>query len=229
MTTNYPLVQFEAINQYEKAANGDVKQYPSLELVRLEKWFFKSKKKGKLLEYAFGSGCNTIHLQKCGYNIFGLDVSSGWVRKTRKRVKKIKSAFKPKLLYFKPTSKKLPFKANSFDYVVAMSILSLLRSEKKVKNLLKEFRRVLKPKGKIILDVNDQSSDFSGKHNKIAKNIYVAKPVDGFIKTYCLKTAKDFENVVKKFFKVDDVGFSSHKVVGRTITEFIICATKRGK
>ena len=91
------------------------------------------------------------------------------MRKTRKRVKKIKSAFKPKLLYFKPTSKKLPFKANSFDYVVAMSILSLLGSEKKVKNLLKEFRRVLKPTGKIILDVNDQASDFSGKHNKIAK------------------------------------------------------------
>ena len=229
MKMDYPLVQYEAINQYEKAAYGDVKQYPSLELVRLEKWFFKSKKEGKLLEYAFGSGCNTIHLQKCGYKIFGLDVSSSWVLKTKKRVNKIKSAFKPKLFYLKPNSKKLPFKSNTFDFIVAMSILSLLGSEKKVKNLLKEFKRVLKPSGKIILDVNDQASDFSGKHNKIGKNIYKAKPIDGFIKTYCLKTPKDFENIVKKFFKVEDVGFSSHKVVGRTITEFIICASKKRK
>ena len=45
MTTNYPLVQFEAINQYEKAADGDVKQYPSLELVRLENGFSNRKKR----------------------------------------------------------------------------------------------------------------------------------------------------------------------------------------
>ena len=54
----------------------------------------------------------------------------------------------------------------------------------------------------------------------------MARPIDNFIKTYCLKTAKDFETLIKKYFKVKDVGFSSHKVVGRTITEFIICAQK---
>ena len=85
MIDKFPLVQIEAVEQYEKAADGDVKLYPSLELVRLEKWFFKSKK-GKLLEYAFGSGCNTIHLSKCGYNIYGLDVSKNWVKKTNLRM-----------------------------------------------------------------------------------------------------------------------------------------------
>ena len=41
---NFPLVQSSAVSQYEKAAKGDVKLYPSLELVRLIKWFLKSKK-----------------------------------------------------------------------------------------------------------------------------------------------------------------------------------------
>tara|TARA_B100000029_G_C17566682_1_gene955292 strand:- start:404 stop:1084 length:681 start_codon:yes stop_codon:yes gene_type:complete len=225
MSQEYPLVQKEAVYQYEKAAEGDVKLYPSLELVRLEKWFFNSKK-GKLLEYAFGSGCNTIHLIKCGYKIYGLDVSSNWVRKTKQRIKKAKCRTEPKLFYMKPLSKKIPFKTNTFDYIVAMSVLSLLGSEKKVKNLLKEFKRVLKPSGKIILDINDQSSVFSGNKNKIAKNIFRAKPVDGLIKTYCLKSGKDFRKLVNRFFKVEDVGFSSHKIFGRKIKEFIICATK---
>ena len=35
---------------------GMLNNIHSLELVRLEKWFFKSKKKGKLLEYAFEAG-----------------------------------------------------------------------------------------------------------------------------------------------------------------------------
>ena len=71
----FPFVQYNVIEQYQKAVKGDVKQYPSLELVRLEKIFFK-RKQGKLLEYAFGSGCNTIHLLKCGYEVHGIDVSS---------------------------------------------------------------------------------------------------------------------------------------------------------
>ena len=225
MIDKYPFVQIEAVEQYEKAAEGDVKLYPSLELVRLEKWFFKSKK-GKLLEYAFGSGCNTIHLSKCGYSIYGLDVSKNWVKKTRKRMKKIKGIKSPKLDYLKPVSKKLPYKKNTFDYIVVMSVLSLLGSERKVKNLLKEFKRVLKVGGKIILDINDQASDFSGKENKFSKNVFIARPIDGLIKTYCLKSAKDFENLIKRYFKIKDVGFSSHKVVGRTITEFIICGQK---
>ena len=35
--------------------------------------YFECDKKGKLLEYAFGSGCNTIHLVKCGYDLYGLE------------------------------------------------------------------------------------------------------------------------------------------------------------
>lgn len=223
----FKFVQKSAITQYEKAAQGDVKLYPSLELVRLEKWFFESKK-GKLLEYGFGSGCNTIHLLKCGYRVYGLDVSKNWIKRTTKRIANIKEIKKKaKLIYFRPESKSLPFPDRSFDYIVAMSVLSLLGDEKKVKNLLEEFARILKPKGKIILDINDQKSSFSGKKNNIKKNIYKAKPVNGYIKTFCLKSEKDFKNLVKKYFKIKDIGFSSHKIFKRTITEFIICGIKK--
>ena len=47
----FSFVQNAAIEQYQKAAKGDVKQYPSLELVRLEKIFFGTKN-GKLLRLA---------------------------------------------------------------------------------------------------------------------------------------------------------------------------------
>ncbi len=223
---DFPLVQESAISQYEKAAKGDVKLYPSLELVRLIKWFLKSNK-GKMLEYGFGSGCNTIHLLKSGYNVYGLDVSTNWIKKTNLRIKKIKSIKrKPKLIRLLPNSKKLPFPTNYFNYIIAMSVLSLLGNRRKVKNLLEEFRRILKPNGKIILDINDQKSVFSGKDNKIKNNIYKAKPVDSYISTYCLRTEKDFKNLIKPYFKIKDTGFSSHKLMNRTITEFIICATK---
>ena len=55
------IVQSVAAEQYELGAKLTDKNYPSLELVRLEKLFLKSTGK-EILEYGFGSGVNTIHL-----------------------------------------------------------------------------------------------------------------------------------------------------------------------
>ena len=216
---DYPFVQFDAIEQYEKAAEGDVKQYPSLELVRLEKIFFE-KKGRKLLEYAFGSGCNTIHLLKCGYEVHGIDVSSNWLKKTKERIKKLEYIKnQPNLFLLDPEKTELPFEESSFDYLVAMSVLSLLGSEKKVKNLFKEFKGILKQSGKIIVDINDHQSEFSKNKKEIKKNVFLSKPVDKEIACYCLKNEMEFKKLVEFFFSIKDVGFSSHKVFGRTITK----------
>ena len=66
MTT---LVDAIVKNRWEKEfKDGTDKDYPNIDLVRLEKWFFNSKP-GRLIEYGFGSGVNTRHLAKCDYFI----------------------------------------------------------------------------------------------------------------------------------------------------------------
>ena len=221
---NYPLTQSDAVEQYEKSASkGSFKSYPSLELVRLEKFFFKEEK-GTLLEYGFGSGCNTIHLLKCGYKVYGLDVSASALKRTKKRISEIENISSPKFLLLKKDAKRIPFEDNSFDEIVAMSVISLLGSEKKIKYLFSEFRRVLKPNGKIIIDINDHQSEFSKNKKEVEKNVFLTQIIDKEIKCYCVKSEKDFIDLVKPFFSVIDSGFSSHKVFGRQITEFIICA-----
>ena len=221
------LVQKEVINQYEKASKGGPKRYPSLELVRLEQWFFNSKRSGKLLEYGFGGGCNTAHLYECGYNIYGLDVTKGSIRNTKERFKKIKKR-KGRTLslnLLKANSKTIPFKNNYFDYIVAMSVLSLLGSKTKILHLLKEFKRILKKDGKIILDMNDHKSEFSKGNKMVKKNVFLTNSVDKKIYTYCMKSSNEFADLVSKCFEINDIGYSSHKVFGRRINEWIVCAT----
>ena len=59
------LVQQQVVEKWNATfASGSDKQYPSLDLVRLEKWHFGGVGQGKMVEYAFGSGVNLIHLLK---------------------------------------------------------------------------------------------------------------------------------------------------------------------
>ena len=221
------LVQIEAAAEYEKANKGTFKKYPSLELVRLEKLFFKDQNKGKLLEYAFGDGCNTLHLLECGYEVYGLDVAKEALNSTNFRLKKYPELEKNAKLSLLPLdATKVPYPDNYFSYGVALSILSLLGTEDKVRLLLSELKRVMAPKGKIIIDINDHESEFSKGKKQIEKNVFLSKPMENEIKCFCLENEKDFENLIKDYFKIEDIGYSSHKIFGRRINEWIICATK---
>jgi ubiquinone/menaquinone biosynthesis C-methylase UbiE len=218
----FPLVQIAAIDEYEKGNFETSKSYPSLELVRLEQVFFKDKF-AHILEYGFGSGCNTEHLLKKGYKVTGIDVSKNAIKFSKQRLKKYYK--KVQLLRLLKNSKKLPFKNNNFDYIVILSVLSLLGSKKKIQYLLSELSRVLKPKGKIILDINSINSEFGQK--KISKNIYQTKILKNKILTYCSTSLKDFENLVSKHFRVKDKGYTKFKIFNRKIEEFIISAINK--
>ena len=74
------------------------------------------------------------------------------------------------------------------------------------------------------MDINDHQSEFSQNKKQIEKNVFLSKPVDKEIRCYCLESEKDFINLAEPYFAITDSGFSSHKVFGRQITEFIICA-----
>lgn len=217
-----PFVQRKAIEQYNKSILSSNKDYPSLELVRLEKIFFQ-KPRGKLLEYGFGSGCNTLHLLKKKYNVVALDVAKNAIIKFKKKNKKYK---KISFVLLDPKLKKLPFKSKTFDFIVAMSVLSLLGTKKRVVSLLKEFDRILKLNGKLILDINANSSNVSSKKIIKKKNSYTYV-VDNYIQTFCINSKFQFEKLVKPFFNIVDTGYSKHKLFNSRISEYIICCEKK--
>lgn len=216
------LVQAKAVEQYDKSALVSNKDYPSLELVRLERLFLKNQK-GKLLEYGFGSGCNTLHLSKKKYDITALDISKNAIIKFKK---KINSKNRIKLVHLKANSTKLPFKDKTFNFIIAMSVLSLLGSKKKIIKLFKEFDRVLKKNGRLILDINTKKSNVSNKKKEKIKKTFTYV-VDDYIETYCVGSKKQFTQLVKPFFNIIDVGFSKHQLFKKEISEFIICCEKK--
>jgi ubiquinone/menaquinone biosynthesis C-methylase UbiE len=225
---NLSLVQKAVVKEYDE--EGEIKKYPSLELVRIEKKFFNiHSSNAKVLEYGFGGGCNTEALLDQGYQVFGIDVSKAAFNTTKRRFigKEDKIKGKLNLSLIDSTTSRIDFEDNSFDYIVAMSVLSLLGSEQRIKLLLREFKRVLKEGGRIVLDINDQDSEFSKGKKEVEKNVFLAGPYGDNIHCYCLKTENDFKDLIKEFFEIKDSGYSCHKLFGRRINEWIICAEKK--
>ena len=231
MTT--PLVQPEVVKKWDETfAKGVNDRFPNLDLVRLEKWFFGGVP-GKVLEYGFGAGMNLIHLLQCGYTAEAIDASI-----EAKKALEIKLTQYSELLtrvnlhHIDVNAQCLPFADQTFDYVLCMSVLSLLGTAQRVDSLLSEFKRVLKPGGKILVDINGPRSDFAREGESLGNDIYIYR---GFTKKefpvhcYCPEVPETFVDLVAKHFVIDDVGHHAHKYFHSEIQEFIICAHKKGE
>lgn len=222
------LANDAVIKKWENAfADGSDKRYPSLDLVRLEKWFLKGGR-GRLLEYGFGSGVNLIHLLECGYEIDAVDVAKG----ARTLVEK-KLADRPdiqeraRLHLVSSSDHRLPFEDGVFDYLTCLNVLSLIGSAEAVESLLREFVRVLKPGARAILDVNAPDADFARDMEPLGNHTYAFRnnADDEPVPTWC-PPSDVFEEVVARYFKIDNVGYTSHSYLKSRITEHIICAHK---
>lgn len=98
------------------------------------------KKYQKILDIGCGVGHFTNHLQQnSGSQIIGVDYAQEMIRVARKRYPKIKFVCAP--------AEKLPFKDNSFDAIVAVSLLHHLKAQGLLDQGVKEIFRVLKPEG----------------------------------------------------------------------------------
>lgn len=173
------LIVKKNVKKYEKIySNGQNHIYPNLDLVRIEKIFLKNHH-GKTLDFGFGSGENLIFLTKAGHETFGLETSHSVFKLVKKKL--IKRKIKSKIEILK-NHKKLPYKDKFFDNIVCLSVLSQLKTKKNVIHLLKEFKRILKINGNLIIDLNGP------------KSLYFFQKKD----FYSIKSKKDFLKLLKQ-------------------------------
>jgi SAM-dependent methyltransferase len=226
MTT---LVHPVVIDGWEKAyQKGMDKRYPTLELVRLEKWYFGGHP-GRVLEYGFGTGPNLIHLLECGYTVDGVEASRGAMELVGRKLEgRPDMAGRARLHYLAADSTRLPYDDATFDYVVCLSVLSLLGSRKGVEALLSEFHRVMKPGARMIVDINAQTSEFATKGRPVGHDVFEFQlnPGESAVPTYCPSSPDIFRELLARFI-VDDLGFAAHKYLHSEIYEYVACARKQ--
>ena len=223
------LVSADVVKRWDKAfETGSDKKFPSLDLVRLEKWFFEGKL-GRVLDYGCGSGTNMIYLLESGYQVDGVDASSEALSLVQKKLDTHPDIkYRSSLKHIPIESDSLPYQNEIFDYAICFSVLSLLGSRARVQLLLSELGRVLKPGGKMIVDVNGPPSDFANKGPLVDEDVYEFSevPNENPILSYCPANEEKFQTLLTPYFNVEDMGFISHKYMGHANFEYTACVSK---
>lgn len=128
--------------------HGKVFIKPQKDILKIVKLL---KKRGvkKALDLGCGSGRHVVYLAKRGFLVYGIDnalkgiqITKAWLKK-----EKLKANLKIADIY-----KKLPYPNNFFDAIISTQVLHHNRIEK-IRKLIKETERVLKPKGLIFVTV----------------------------------------------------------------------------
>ena len=211
---------------YEK---GYDKSYPHIELVRLEKLFLDKDKKNTL-DYGTGHCANGIHLLKKGYNVTFCDISKNALKIVKKKINK---KYKGKTTYLYLRNIKLLNKKiyqESFDNIVCLSVINNLDSLKQFKKIFLIFKKILKPKGKLIIDTNLAKNNY-----KILKKINSTTILTSLDKNNRFKFKMCFPKSINQFskiltssgFTILDIGHSSFKVFNQFEKEILFCAKKK--
>ena len=215
---------------YEKTyLEGYDKNYPSIELVRIEKIFFK--KKGLVLDYGCGPGSNGIHFLLNGYNVIFCDISKTALNNLKKKLSKLDLKFQKKYKIVNVLNEPNLFEnyKEKFDYIICMSVFNNFPTKKVADKFLKNFNSILKKNGKIVID-----SNLKDKHNykKIKRNkkfYFTTNPKNlNYLEMYFPKNINEFKNLVQSNnFIIKDIGHSSFKVFSSHESEIIVSAIKK--
>ena len=223
------LVSPPVVERWNRAFEaGSDKRFPSLELVRLEKWHFASKP-GRVLDYGCGSGVNLIYLMEVGYEVDGFDTSTEGLRVVeRKLAQRPDLGSKATLKRITASDDRLPAEDGTYDYVICFSVLSLLSTKERVSRVLAEFARVMKPGAKGIFDINGPVGDFAKAGTSVGDDVYEHEGGDNDItfRAYCPQDPKTFAKLLEPHFRLDDMGYYAYGYMGADTYEFIACVTR---
>jgi len=182
--------------------------YPNESIIRLTKWFFKagygSKNNGRCLDYGCGSSENMQHLLRCGIDADGVEIATEALDECRQKLgQNPEFNNRWKLFLVKPDDKHLPVDDNHYDYVISNQVLYFLDSLDKIEHVLKEFKRILKPGGKLIITMGSRFNSMCIDATPLGGNVYSW----GDHKVYVFKDAQDVRDIFGKYFNIIEVGY----------------------
>jgi len=124
--------------------------------------------KGKVLDYGYGSGNNSVYLMEKGYDVYGVEVAESSFGLLKKNLKdrNLDNEVEEKFLTISPDNLLLPFADNFFDFILSNQVLYFLPTEEHIKKVCLELKRVLRPGGIVLFTMMGSKNYFIAQNTK---------------------------------------------------------------
>ncbi|MDP8213175.1 MAG: class I SAM-dependent methyltransferase [Candidatus Zapsychrus exili] len=184
--------------------------WPNETLVRLFKGSYmpgvrKNYKGKKVLEVGFGVGNNLMFCGTLDMELFGVEVHKDICDHATKRMEELGHNADLKV----GKNSKIPFKDNSFDYIVSWDVLHYEGREDLIVKAISEYSRVLKPGGRFFISTVAPKHTILRKSKTLGNHQYEIGREDDFRKgeTFFYFDSKEYiKFYFSKYFSKIDVG-----------------------
>ncbi len=185
-------------------------------------------KNASILDVGCGFGNNLLPFLLKGLTCYGTEVTE--------EISKIAEA----VLYdrgFKVTIKigsnrKLPFEDGLFDIVISSGVIHYEGRKEQIEEALREYSRVLKPKGVLFISTTGPAHDLFKKAKKVGPHRYQIQDYD-FRNSqvfFFFENEKYLQNILKPYFKIVETGQVQERLMKRMIDTLIaVCQIKSHK
>lgn len=131
-------------------------------------WYINSLKKGDVvLDLGSGNGQSAIKASRYVKKVVGLEIDNSLID-IAKKIVKLKN-IKNIIFINANLEKKLDFKDNSFDKILFLDVLEHLINRDQI---LKEIKRILKPKGVLLIAVPNKDTSWKKLQKSVGINYY---------------------------------------------------------
>ena len=185
---------------------------------------FNLRKNIKVLDVGCFCGNNLFPFASMGSLCYGIDIHEDIIRNIKIIFDKKKYSGNFKV----GNNTSIPFPDNTFDLLLSINTIHYESSIKSVENAFEEFKRVLRPKGRILIITVGKNHDIKKKAVKLEESIYKIKDFDfrdGQI-FHFFENENSFRKILNNYFNKVEVGEVTEKLMMKTLGFYVGTAEK---
>jgi len=222
--------QFDQWAKFYSEADSNVLRYPSQSLVRIMKGDYiphmeKDYKDKKVLDLGFGHGNNLLFLYQLGFSLYGVEIHQEICSLISKKLSR--EGIESDLRW--GTNRKIPFPDNEFDFLVSWDVIHYEGNDENIRLSIKEYHRVLKPGGRILLSTVAPESSVLRSAKIVGPHSYSIAREDDFRKGevfFCFDSPDYIKHYFSSMFRDIHVGRSTDILFKETVDSFVATGLK---
>ncbi|MAF20229.1 MAG: hypothetical protein CMI55_00955 [Parcubacteria group bacterium] len=118
---------------------------------------------------------------------------------------------------------RLPFDDNSLDYILSNQVVYFLADEEKIIMLLNEFKRILKPNGRLIISMMSRLNNYCIEGIEVEPNIFKCEDKINRVSKYCyIIQDQGHARDLFSMFNIQEIGWFDNHYCGHSGHHYVL-------